>query len=1312
MSRIATNLVRAESPSKAVQKPVRHGAQTQSCAELSSKENPQNKISNASGKNQIYANPPTGDWNANLTAMRGDVTTGSAAATSSNGAARVLGNWADYTEDPSPGADEDFTVIKSRKRRRNSADSPTAAKHYSNPRGAGAIPRPRSSTGWVPRVEEIKTTRAHIAEARARQASSAEDNCVCVEYSPELEPYHYIRAVDRIIGGTNNVYQVSKINGHYLMGLNNRGLAERLISEGLEVEGTLFRAFPFRKRAMKITVGNLPFFVEDSTIISALTPYGRVTSIAPKLMNDGRRDAFIVLHEGVTTERLPEIKIKGELVERQPLSRKQYYGAKRRLTISDHIFQKISEIESFYRSMERFILESGQASIRWKLNFCGQISKSWPEVIPLKNIKADTLAQANYERWISRFGMPSTIITDCAKKFSSTFFQNLAFLCGIKIQHTTPYHPQSNEKLSDKNYLIWANRIESELRGLKLWRRIIEGKEIEKPQETDKKFNEKVKIWDDDNAIARNVMNRTMNDTQILKYSSERSAKRLWYSIKEEMASKNEDMQMKNRIELSKLRMKEDETVDDYLNRAVIIKSKSIQAGDEIKDRELICFVLEGLRIEFDFDVKIIKSDKEKNMNKIRQILKETEEKLKHRKEEKRQTEIASKAREGWSERRKFIKCYNCGKIGHISKECRNKIKCFKCGGFGHISEICKKYRNECHAKSIILMGLRVLNRQNNSESTNHMIETNGINYEEEDQGEEKIRWTMDSGASSHMVSKKELFIEYKEEERIIATAEKGAMMKSSGIGSIRMKSNVNERFIKFENVLHIPNLRENLLSVTKIIDHDFNVLFSKNKAEAIDKNGEILYEAKRVGDKFEVEGILNMEIARKTEVDDMLWHQRLAHVNFQKLKEMYDNSTVFGLKNLHNIKGNCESCTLGKLHRKSYKSIQYKQSENILDLWHTDIVGPLNESFGYKYFITIVDDYSNFTFVIPIANKSQTADSIINLITQEERQTGKKLKRIRNDNGGEYVSNYFKRWLSSKGIKQEFTTAYTPESNGKAERLNRTIVESARTMLINSKLPKKFWSESVKVAVHVDNRIKIKEMNTTPFEIYKGWKPNIVYLKRFGSEAYVHIRKEKRKKMEPKAHKGIMMGYSMIRKGYRIYLPEMDEIHEVSGVKFNEAKLGYYLMNNSGRNLDESELFLFNREDQVENFSIDDEHIPQDDNDVDLSEIEEIPPDEIITPHRRGPEPGMTREMRNERDLRLRETEEEELIKRGVRRSERLRLMKNKENVSDRTYEIKRPKDYQEALNSEEMKADHLTKTMDAVKIKNCISGGVIFEE
>ncbi|UYV79686.1 hypothetical protein LAZ67_18000268, partial [Cordylochernes scorpioides] len=293
------NMIRAESPSKAEKKPVRLGFQSQPCAEISANQDIQKKTSISSSGNQRYANPPIGVRDANLPAARGDVTTGSAAATSSNGAARVLGNWADYTEDLGPGEDDDFTVVKNKKRRRE-----------------------RSSTGWAPRAEEVRTTRAHIAEARARQASSTEDHCVFVERSPELEPYHYMRAIDRMFGSTREVFQVTKMNGHFLVGLANRGMAERLVNEGLEVEGTLHRAFPFRKRAERITVGNLPFFVGDAAVISALSSFGRVTSIAPKLMkagpyvyNDGRREAFIILREGMTIEGLPtrlDISIKGE----------------------------------------------------------------------------------------------------------------------------------------------------------------------------------------------------------------------------------------------------------------------------------------------------------------------------------------------------------------------------------------------------------------------------------------------------------------------------------------------------------------------------------------------------------------------------------------------------------------------------------------------------------------------------------------------------------------------------------------------------------------------------------------------------------------------------------------------------------------------------------------------------------------------------------------------------------------------------------------------------------------------------------------
>ncbi|UYV61683.1 hypothetical protein LAZ67_1005910, partial [Cordylochernes scorpioides] len=245
-----------------------------------------------------------------------------AAIPTSNAAAQVRRNWADITEEVNPGAEEGFTLVQGRKRRRGSANSPTAAAPSSNPGGSRTIRRPQPSAHSVPRAQEIPTTRAHIAEARARQASSAEEHCIYLEHGPELQPFHYLRALDRLLGGTAGVVQVSKVNGHQLLGLANRGLAERLINNGLEVEGTLLRAFPFRKRAERITVGNLPFFVEDAAIIKALGPYGRITSIAPKMMKagpytytDARREAFIVLHEGVTTERLPtrlNITIKGE----------------------------------------------------------------------------------------------------------------------------------------------------------------------------------------------------------------------------------------------------------------------------------------------------------------------------------------------------------------------------------------------------------------------------------------------------------------------------------------------------------------------------------------------------------------------------------------------------------------------------------------------------------------------------------------------------------------------------------------------------------------------------------------------------------------------------------------------------------------------------------------------------------------------------------------------------------------------------------------------------------------------------------------
>ncbi|RXN30143.1 Retrovirus-related Pol poly from transposon TNT 1-94 [Labeo rohita] len=171
------------------------------------------------------------------------------------------------------------------------------------------------------------------------------------------------------------------------------------------------------------------------------------------------------------------------------------------------------------------------------------------------------------------------------------------------------------------------------------------------------------------------------------------------------------------------------------------------------------------------------------------------------------------------------------------------------------------------------------------------------------------------------------------------------------------------------------------------------------------------------------------------------------------------------------------------------------------------------------------------------------------------EKSTGRQLKVLRTDNGGEYTSSEFQDFLKKEGIRHELTVPKTPEQNGVAERMNKTLMETVRSMLADAKLPQKFWAEALSTAVYLRNRSPTKSVKgMTPFEAWTGEKPTVDHLRIFGCTVYAHVPKDERKKLDPKAKKCILLGYGTETKGYRLYDSKLAKVFFSRDVIFNES--------------------------------------------------------------------------------------------------------------------------------------------------------------
>ena len=244
---------------------------------------------------------------------------------------------------------------------------------------------------------------------------------------------------------------------------------------------------------------------------------------------------------------------------------------------------------------------------------------------------------------------------------------------------------------------------------------------------------------------------------------------------------------------------------------------------------------------------------------------------------------------------------------------------------------------------------------------------------------------------------------------------------------------------------------------------------------------------------------------------------------------------------------GTCVKCLKGKMTTATKKGAT--RSSNLLEIIHTDISGPYTIAgiTGHTSFITFIDDYSRYMYLYLIKDKSESLTTFKDYKTEVENQLDLKIKVVRSDRGGEYYGRHtdvgqapgpFYEFCKGQGIVNQYTMPGTPQQNGVAERRNRTLMNMVRSMLANSDLPSFLWTEALKTAVHILNRVPSKSVPKTPYELWTGRKPSLRYMKVWGCLAEAKLYNPFLKKLDMKTVTCYFIGYPDHSKGYRFYCP------------------------------------------------------------------------------------------------------------------------------------------------------------------------------
>ncbi|CAA7024021.1 unnamed protein product [Microthlaspi erraticum] len=494
--------------------------------------------------------------------------------------------------------------------------------------------------------------------------------------------------------------------------------------------------------------------------------------------------------------------------------------------------------------------------------------------------------------------------------------------------------------------------------------------------------------------------------------------------------------------------------------------------------------------------------------------------------------------------------CWICGKEGHFKKKCYKWIE---------------RNKGKSHSQD---SGESSLVRDDAKDLVGFLVNEVNMSREEGDHEE----WIMDTGCTFHMTPRKDLFLEFKEVSNGKVRMANDSVSDVRGVGSVRFKNPDNTTFV-LHDVRYMPGISKNLISMGTLEGKGCEFKGSEGILKVIKSCTVIMKGTRRsslyilqgsaVESSSGVPGLNAAATVSQNKDQTELWHSRMGHIG-QKRFDVLAKKECFGGSKVSDIKF-CEDCVMRKTHRVSFGPAQHNTKEK-LDYVHSDLWGSPNVPHSLskcQYFISFTDDYSRKVWVSFLRFKDEAFRSFVEWKKMVETQSGRNIKKLRTANGLKFCKNQFNDFCKQEGMVRHKTCAYTPQQNGVAERLNRTIMNKVRSILSESGLSQKFWAEAVSTAVYLINRSPSSVIDfRVPEELWSTVMPSLENLRRFGCVAYVHSSDGE---LNPRAKKGVFTGYPEGVKGFKVWLLEEHKVVISRSVVFREDLVYKDIMSSSG---------------------------------------------------------------------------------------------------------------------------------------------------